>query len=74
MAYSDVDTYFDKYNVTRRDSGEPVEGPLFTLAFGRDPHARKALAAYADSCDYELPGLAADLRAALENTPLQAKE
>ncbi len=66
MAYSDDDRFFEKYDVRYKETGEPVEGPLFTLAFARDPHARAALAAYADSVESELPGLAADLRAQVE--------
>lgn len=66
MSYNDTDALFDKYEVKRRDTGEPVEGPLFVLAYGRDPHARVALAAYAESVAEELPQLSADLRAALE--------
>jgi hypothetical protein len=68
MAYSDDDKFFEKYDVRRKDTGEKVEGPLFTLAFARDPHARVALAAYADSVESELPQLATDLRKALDDT------
>ena len=61
MSYADQDEFYTKFNVTRKD-GTPAEGPWFVLAFGRDPHARVALAAYADSVEGELPQLAADLR------------
>ncbi|WP_142386937.1 hypothetical protein [Mycobacterium hubeiense] len=40
-------------------------GPVFVLSYTTDPHARAALAAYADSCEAENRALAADLRAAL---------
>lgn len=62
MTYTDKDGFYQKFNVTRND-GEPMEGPWFVLAYARDPHARVALAAYADSVEAELPQLAADLRA-----------
>lgn len=68
MSYADRDEFFTKYDVRYKETGETVEGPLFTLAFSRDPHARVALAAYARSCEAEMPGLAADLRAALKST------
>ena len=57
---------FDLYRVG--DDGEPqylVTDPYFILRYTTDPHARVALAAYADSCEAEFPVLAADLRAAL---------
>lgn len=41
-------------------------GPVFVLAYTKDPHARVALAAYADSCEAEYPELAADLREQLD--------
>lgn len=75
MSYADVDGYFAKYDVRYNHgekAGQPVPGPLFTLAFGRDPHARVALAAYADSVEREAPGLAHDLREALERHPLES--
>lgn len=64
MSYRDDDRFFTKFNVTRTD-GKPMVGPWFVLAYGRDPHARVALAAYADSVEFELPQLAAELRAEL---------
>lgn len=67
MAYSDDDKFFTKFNVTRAN-GKPMQGPWFVLAFAGDPHARVALAAYADSVEAELPQLAADLRKQLEET------
>lgn len=65
MAYSDEDRFYQKFNVTRTDGKPMKEGPWFVLAYGRDPHARVALAAYADSVEAELPGLARDLRSEL---------
>lgn len=67
MSYADDDRFFQKFHVTRAN-GDPVEYPWFVLCYARDPHARAALAAYADSCEAELPGLARDLRAELDNT------
>jgi hypothetical protein len=64
MAYSDDDRFFQKFNVTRVD-GKPLEYPWFVLRYTVDPHARVALAAYANSVEAELPGLASDLRAEL---------
>lgn len=40
----------------------PMTDPCFVLRYNTDPHARAALAAYADSCEAEYPQLAADLR------------
>lgn len=42
-----------------------VAEPCFVLKYTSDPHARVALAAYADSCEADYPLLAADLREAL---------
>lgn len=55
---------YPKYIVTKAD-GTPAPGPLFILRYGKDPHARVALAAYADSCEATHPVLAIELRAAL---------
>lgn len=41
-------------------------GPVFVLAYTTDPHARVALAAYAESCAAEFPRLAVDLCALLD--------
>lgn len=46
-------------------SADPV-APCFVLNYMRDPHARAALEAYADSCQREYPQLAADLRREVE--------
>jgi len=54
---------YRKYNVERTDGREV--GPCFILEYARDAHARRALAAYADSCQDENPLLAADLRNAV---------
>lgn len=60
---------YGKYRVERSDGKS--KGPYFVLAYTSDPHARVALAAYADSCAEEFPLLAADLRRELgsETTP-----
>lgn len=47
-------------------------GPVFVLAYTKDPHARVALAAYADSCEAEYPQLAADLREQLDPANTEA--
>ena len=62
MSYSGRGLY-PKYRLERMD-GKPM-GPSFILEYRKDPHARVALAAYADSCESENPALASDLRAAL---------
>lgn len=51
---------YGKYRV-EKVNGKPV-GRVFVLAYDTDPHARTALAAYADSCAEDYPQLAADLR------------
>lgn len=62
----DMKGYYDKFIVTRRDTGEEVTGFKFTLLPDHDEHAAAALRAYADLCETDNPGLAADLRAELE--------
>jgi hypothetical protein len=57
---------FQKYAVSRTDGkdapGERHHGcKLFVLDITHDLHARAAAAAYAKSCRYEYPTLAADL-------------
>lgn len=59
-----------KFHVERLDGrdqpgGDKADARYFVLDYVHDPHARTALAAYADACEAGLPGLAADLRAAL---------
>jgi hypothetical protein len=49
-----------KYDVLRSD-GTRVDGDYFVLRPGRDPHARKALRAYANSVGADDPDLARDL-------------
>lgn len=51
---------YAKYNVTKADDGSVVDG-CFVLRPDRDPHARVALQAYAESCQEENPALAADI-------------
>lgn len=43
-------------------------GPCFVLSYATDPHARAALAAYADSCAEDFGPLAEDLKRELERT------
>lgn len=59
----------DRFRVTRRD-GKPIraEARYIVLDYsGADPHAVKALQAYADSIEGENPQMAADLRQAIVN-------
>lgn len=58
----DMKGYYDKFQVIRRETGEEVAGPTFTLLPDHDHHAKVAVRAYADSCESENPELAADLR------------
>lgn len=39
----------------------PMERPVFVLDYAKDPHARKALLAYVESCAESHPHLAHDL-------------
>lgn len=56
---------YDKYRIhVERTDGKPI-GPFFIHEYLTDPHARVALAAYAESCAAEHPQLAADLRRTL---------
>ncbi len=58
-----------EYVVTRADGAPiPDDAWLFVLRYDRDPHARVALRAYAESCRGENPVLADDLLAALDAT------
>lgn len=56
---------YGKYRV-EKVNGKPT-GPVFVLAYATDPHARVALAAYAESCAEDYPELANDLRDQLDN-------
>ena len=63
MAAPTRDEYFPKFRVIRRSTGDELDPKTtFTLLPHKDPHARKALAAYCDSCEDDLPGLARMLR------------
>lgn len=53
-----------KYAVWNNETGVQVS-TCFVLRYDRDPHARAALLAYAESCMDENPRLALDLRAAV---------
>lgn len=64
------DRLHTKFRVERTDGrdqpgGDKADARYFVLDYAHDPHARTALAAYADACEQTLPGLAADLRARL---------
>lgn len=54
------------YRTQDRTYHLPIDGPYFVLAYGRDPHARTALAVYADSVETELPHLAHQLRTEID--------
>ena len=59
----------DRFRVTRTD-GSPINPAARYLVLdysGRDPHAKAAIAAYADSIESENSQLAADLRDCLVN-------
>ena len=58
----------DRFRVTRTD-GKPVrpEARYIVLDYAGDPHAQKAIEAYADSIEADNPQMAADLRDALIN-------
>lgn len=64
MSYRpDPNGYYDKFQIRRRDGKpNPANACYFVLDFANDPHARVALAAYADSIEGENPTLADDLR------------
>lgn len=61
--------YYEKYDVHPK-VGPDKGGPYFVLAFGRDIHARLALATYAASVRGDNPTLADDLAQALVDHPL----
>lgn len=53
------DEYYPKFRVIRRSTGDELDPTTtFTLLPNKDPHARVALKAYADSVGGEMPGLA----------------
>lgn len=56
----------DRFRVTRTD-GQAVrpEARYIVLDYAGDPHAKRALAAYADSIEGDNPEMAADIRDAL---------
>jgi len=64
---SEFDGLIKKFHVSRTDGrdkpgGDRSDAEYFVLDTAYDPFARVALAAYAEACESELPGLAADLR------------
>lgn len=56
------------WRVDGRDlpGGDKAGAAYFVLDYANDPYARAALAAYADACEQDRPGLAGDLRARLD--------
>ena len=58
----------DRFRVTRTD-GKPcrADARYLILDYAGDPHAKAAIAAYADSIEGENPAMASDLRDALVN-------
>ncbi len=54
----------DKYIITKRHGNGPVDkkAKYFVLRFDKDPHARVAMAAYADSVESVNPQFAEDIR------------
>ncbi len=69
----------NKFKKVERADGSSAPGgrhdgcEYFVLDIDHDPHARKALLAYADSCGGEYPELAADLRLICGTRPLKEK-
>lgn len=64
---TEFDGLIEKFHVSRTDGrdkpgGDKSDAEYFVLDTAHDPFARFALAAYAEACERELPGLAADLR------------
>jgi hypothetical protein len=62
---------YNKYDIKRSDGTDGPGGKhehceYFVLDLTHDPHARPAIAAYAESCEIEFPRLARDLRELLE--------
>lgn len=64
------DRLYGKFFVQRSDGrdlpgGDKADAAYFVLDYVHDHYARTALATYADACEQDLPGLAADLRTRL---------
>lgn len=53
---------YDKFTVIDNRTGDRVQDQTFTLIPSRDPAARIAVQAYADTIEADNPDLAADLR------------
>jgi hypothetical protein len=53
---------YGKYTIWNNDTGREVHGGYFVLKL-TDPHARKAVETYAESCKEDNPELSADLMA-----------
>jgi hypothetical protein len=58
----------DRFRVTRTD-GKSIRDTAryLVLNYAEDPHAKKAIEAYADSIESENPSMAADMRACIAN-------
>jgi len=68
-----TDGLYSKFRVARDDGrdrpgGDKADARYFVLDYVHDENARAALMLYADLCEDELPALAADLRAEIEDT------
>lgn len=68
---------FRKFVVERADGrdqpgGDKADARYFVLDYWHDPHARKALSAYAEAVHAECPEFAADLRRRLLDTDVAA--
>jgi hypothetical protein len=58
----------DRFRVTRTDAKAiNPDARYLVLNYAQDPHAKAAIATYADSIEGENPAMAADLRRALTN-------
>ena len=53
---------YEKYTVTKNGGNQDPEADYFVLRLDKDPHARAAAKAYADSIKDENPNLAFDIR------------
>jgi len=57
-----------KFLVDRADGRTRASDRFFVVNYAKDPHARKAMEAYAAACEEQLPVLAADLREKIEQS------
>jgi hypothetical protein len=68
----------DRFTVARTDGksapGEKHDGCVyFVLDLSHDPHAKAAVAAYAESCEVDYPALSRDLHLAVAAMPLPTR-